>query len=503
MIPGIAAAALLARMEVPAYQASFSQSAIKTDYDPLGVTQLNETFAADTGQLIVSSETSPGSVTFTSSQLVIEHVGEKNTIVRTGADILLPICWVELDVISRTSFASGYNNVGVGIAKDANNFIYASFDQRASLRRVQVKIAGVNAFYSSAAYAFPASCRIALSLVLNSATVWVNTGAGWVALTTFQISTDVVNMASIDLSGWKPSFTVAASTSTTWVFDNLKAGLFGGVGIRDITLVTNEDSSPVNFAGKYRFTATSSGPSGLNSSFNSVWQYDPADYSITMVGVLMSSRGGLRYLDLNAHIVKNSDGTYRVVLASWGNGFGGVLQCFHKNNVGDITTGPHLIDGMTQLTLPLIPGTGSGGAYDPYLVKDGSNWLLAYAVVDNTNFTGENFYIAAATSTDMAAFTGVGSDATRAQVEGPKTIKHGGQFFIYGGGRGRHPTYNSNMVYVGAPTFSPALYNGPDTQPHIMIIPHGNEYHCLTWNQTRFNTAAFTWGDFVVYTADR
>lgn len=490
-------------VELPAYQTTFARASLQTDFNPLGITHLDESFTSDEEQLVVTSETTQGAVTFTGGTLTLDHTGVQNTIVRAGDDIELPICWVELDVISRTSFGSGYNNVGVGIAKDANNFIYASFDQSANVRRVQVKIAGSNAFYGSGSYTFPSSCRIALSLVLNSATVWVNTGTGWNALTSFQIATSVVNMATLDLTGWKPSFTMAASASSTWVFDNLKAGLFGGTGIRDITLITNDNGTPVDFAGNYRFTATSSGPSGLNSSFNSVWEYNPTNYSITMTGALMTSRDGLRCLDLNAHVVKNSDGSYRVITASWGNGFGGILQCFHKNDVGDITSGLHLITGMDQLSLPLIPGTGAGGAYDPYLIKEGTNWLLAYAVVSDTSFSGENFYIAAATSPDMVTFTGVGADSSRAQVEGPKIVKHNGKTYIYGGGRGRQPVYDATMAYVGQPTFSPSLYNGIDTQPHVMIVPHDNDYHCLTWNQTRFGSATFTWGDFLVYVTER
>lgn len=483
------------------YSQTFTQVSSKTDFDPLGVELLNEPFTTDTGQLQITSESTPGVVTFTGGNLSVAHTGVQNTIIRTGADVAAPVRWFEINVVSRTSLGSGYNNVGVGMAKDANNFIFASFDQRANLRRVQVKIAGSNVFYASAAYTFPASVKIALSLVMNSASVWIDSGSGWQCLVTHQIPTATVNMKTLDLTGWKAAFTVAASASVTWVFDNLKSGIFGGVGIRDMTLVTNASGEPISFSGKYRFTATSVCPAG--TGYNSVWEYNPADYSIAIIGSILVNRGGARQNDLNAHIVQNNDLTYRVITASWGNGFGGVIQCFHKNNVGDIMSGEAYINNPDQLSLPLIPGTGSGGAYDPYLIYNVDRWVLAYAVVDRTDFLGENFYIASAYTFDFVTFTGIASDPSRTKVEGPKICKSNDEFFIYGGGRGIQPAYDLSMNYVGDPGFSPDLYNGSDTQPHVMIFPHGSSYHCLTWNQVRFGTAAFTWGDFLVYTAAR
>ena len=480
---------------------TFTQVSSKTDFDPLGVELLNEPFTADTGQLQITSEGSPGVVTFTGGNLTVAHTGLKNTIVRTGPDVAAPVRWFEINVVSRTTLGSGYNNVGVGMAKDANNFIFASFDQRANIRRVQVKIAGSNVFYASAAYTFPASAKIALSLVMNSASVWVDSGTGWQCLVTHQIPTSQVNLKALDLTGWRASFTVAASDTVTWVFDNLKSGIFGGVGVRDMTLVTDAEGNAVSFSGKYRFTATSTCPVG--TGYNSVWEYNPSDYSIAMIGSILTNRGGARQNDLNAHIVRNADLTYRVVSASWGNGFGGVLQCYHKNSVGDIMTGEAYINSPDFLTLPLIPGTGSGGAYDPYLVYNVDRWVLAYAVVDRTDFVGENFYIACAQTTDFVTFTGIGSDPSRTKVEGPKICKSNSQFFIYGGGRGVQTAHNLAMSYVGDPDFSPALYNGTDTQPHVMTFPHGSSYHCLTWNQVRYGSAPFTWGDFLVYTAPR
>ncbi|HSX49948.1 MAG TPA: hypothetical protein VLF09_03260 [Cellvibrio sp.] len=502
MIPGIIAGGLAAvNSEYYPFEQTFTQVHSKTDFAPLGVELLNEPFSADTGQLLVTTESTVGAVTFSAGNLNVAHTGVQNTIIRTGSDIGAPLCWVEIGVVSRTSLGSGYNNVGVGIAKDANNFIYASFDQRANQRRVQVKIAGTNTFYSSASYTFPASLKIALSLVMNSASVWVDSGSGWVCLVTHQIPTASVNFKTIDLTGWKPSFTVAASASVTWVFDNLKSGIFGGVGIRDMTLITSANGDPVDFSGNYRFTATSTCPVG--TGYNTVWEYSPIDYSIVMTGAILVNRGGSRQNDLNAHIVLNDDSTYRVVIASWGNGFGGIIQCYHKNNVGDIMVGEAYINSPDLLALPLIPGTGSGGSYDPYLIYDVDHWFLAYAVVSRTDFVGENFYIAAAETVDFIAFTGVGSDPARTIVEGPKICKSNGQLFIYGGGRGEQPSYDSGMNYVGEPIFSPALYSGTDTQPHVMVFPHDDEYHCLTWNQVRFGSTAFTWGDFLVYTAPR
>jgi len=488
-------------LELLAYEQTFTQQYSKTDFSPLGVQLLDEQFTSDAGQLLVTTEGTVGTVTFSSGQLSISGSGARNTIIRTGDDIEIPVVWAEVNVISRTSLGSGYNNTGVGIAKDSNNFIYASFDQMANQRRVQVKIAGTNVFYSSASYTFPASAKIAMSLVMNSVSVWVDSGSGWSCLVTHAVPTATVNMGTLDFTGWKTSFTVAASATVTWVFDSLKSGIFGGVGIRDMSLVAHQNGAPVDFSGKYRFTATSTCPVG--TGYNSVWQYDPSDYTIEMIGAIITERSGVKYNDLNGHIVKNDDDTYRIVNASWGNGFGGVLQCYHKNNIGDIMVGSNILVSPSQLTLPLIPGSGSGGAYDPYLIHDGVRWVIAYAVVDDTDFVGENFYIALAESADMSSFSAIGDDSSRTIVEGPKICTHNGDIFIYSGGRGEQPCYDVDMNYVGGATFSPALYVGTDTQPHTMIFPHDEEYHCITWNNVKFGSAPFTWGDYLCYTAPR
>lgn len=467
----------------------------------IGMQEHSEPFTTDSGQLTLTTEGTIGSLSFTGGQCVVSMgSGTRSIIAITGPDIEFPDAFISLDVVSNGTNPTGYNNIGVGIAKDANNFIYCSLDRRNNTIRIQVKIGGSNTFLGSTAFTMGFPSKIALSLMANSAIAWTESGGTWTRRVTQDISS-LVDLQSIDLTGWKTSFTVATPNTAVWTFDNLVFSRFGAVGLRDITLITNEDGSPVDFSGNYRFTASAAAPAG---SHTAVYEYNPTTHAITQVGVIWVERGGVIYNDLAAHLVQNDDTTWRYLVSTWGNGFGGDIFIAHKDNVGDLSSGSHLVSGMTELNLPYIPS--AGGAYDPYLIRDGSDWLLAYAITDDTDFSPEDFYPAAATSPDMSTWTGIDAeDAAYNSVEGPKIYvdPDNGTPYIMNGGRGIHPVYDRDMNYLGEPSFSPALYNGTDTQPHIMLFQHGDEYRVLTWDNTKYASIAFTWGTMKVYGAPK
>lgn len=490
-------------LEVLPQDLAFTLDTAITDFPLNGLLLNSEAFTSDTGQFTLYTEGTIGTLTITGGQGVVNMgSGTRSIIAVTGADVVadVPDAFIELDVVSNGTNPTGYNNIGVGIAKDGNNFLFCSLDRRNNTIRIQVKVAGVNNFLGSIAHTMAFPSKIGLSIVGNSVIAWTYSSGTWTRRVTQDI-TSYINLTTADMTGWKSAFTVATPNTAVWTFDNLVTSRFGAVGIRDVTLVTHEDGTPIEYSGKYRFTCSAAAPVG---SHQAVYEFDPATNTITQTAVIWSDRGGTLYADLASHIIQNddTDGTMRYLVSSWGNGFGGVIEILHKDNVGDLTTGSHAVSGLTALNVPLIPGT-DGGAYDPYLIRDGADWLLAYAVVDDTTFVGEHFYVAAATSTDMSTFTAVDDDPTREQVEGPKMVLANGTPYIASGGRGEHPVYDASMVYVGEPTFSPSLYNGTDTQPHIMIFPHGAEYICLTWNNVKYSSLSFTWGDLQIYRADR
>jgi hypothetical protein len=489
--------------EVLPQDLAFTLDTSITDFPLNGLLLNSEAFASDTGQFTLYTEGTIGTLTITGGQGVVNMgSGTRSIIAVTGADVVVdvPDAFIEIDVVSNGTNPTGYNNIGVGIAKDGNNFLFCSLDRRNNTIRVQVKIAGSNTFLGSISHTMAIPSKIGLSIVGNSVIAWTHSAGVWTRRVTQDISS-YIDLTTADMTGWKSAFTVATPNTAVWTFDNLVTSRFGAVGIRDVTLVTHEDGRPVDYSGKYRFTCSAAAPVG---SHNAVYEFDPATNTIAQTAVIWTDRGGATYADLAAHIVQNddTDGTMRYIVSSWGNGFGGVIELLHKDNVGDLTTGSHLVSGMSALNVPLIPGT-DGGAYDPFLVRNGADWLLAYAVVDDTTFVGEHFYVAAATSSDMSTFTPVDDDPSREQVEGPKMVLNEGTPYITSGGRGEHPVYDTSMAYVGEPSFSPTLYNGTDTQPHIMIFPHGNEFICLTWNNSKYASLSFTWGDLQIYRADR
>lgn len=461
----------------------------------------NEPFTSDTGQFLLSTEGTMGVFSLSGGKGVATNTGEQSTFVRTGPDITMPQVFVQADCTKISGAPPAYDSMSIGISKDANNFVIANVDKLNSIIRVIAKIGGTYHFFDVHTYAAPTSFTLGMSIVGNSVCAWTNDGSGWVCRSKANVSA-YIDLQTANYTGWKSFAGVAAGGSTSWSFDNLILSYFSGVGIRDFALITHEDGTPVLFGGKYRLSATIADPTSFG--YWGIVEWDPVTETVQIVGVVMTQRSGRILGDVAGHIVKNDDGSWRLVVSTWGNtGLADGLAVMHKTGLSDPTSGASVVTGLTKLSLPLIPGSGSGGAYDAMIIKHSGQWYITYAVVDTVTFAGENFYVALATSPDMATFTGVGADSGRTVVEGPKFILVNGTPYIIGGGRGRQPVYDLTMTYLGNPTFDVPLYTGTDTQPHIATAPIGNDQVTFTWDNTKFGGQAFTWGKLLIYKAPR
>lgn len=284
----------------------------------------------------------------------------------------------------------------------------------------------------------------------------------------------------------------------------MKFGRHGGVGIRDMTIVTNEDGSPyLPTSNTTLFTATI--PDARDQAYAGVFELNMDDYSYRQVGALMVERGGKLYNDLVPHIIYYPSGNRRVTIGTWGNGFGGSIEVLHKLETSqELLSGTKIISGMTQLNLPK---SGSApGCYDPMLVYDSGNsrWLIAYAMTQRTDFSGSPFYAAAAYSTDLTTWTSIGIDSETG-YEGTKIVKAAGDYWIMAGGpagmSNSSRVFDSAMTYVGPLT---AVFEGStDTQPHPMVFPYESRQVLLTFDNTKYASRDFTWGNLLVYEAAR
>lgn len=499
-----------ARQEIPITSLAFSQvnEIDYTDLLPAALTDMTETFASDTGQFTKYTEGTAGTTSIAGNKMTVTHSsGARNDIVVQNAQSLtVPQCWVEVQVNVTNTGGTSYDGGGVGLAKDANNFIWASLDRLNSIVRVQIKIGGTNTFLGSITQAWGTSFKLAMSMIGNSICVWADTGSGWV----FKVGQDVTTQYNFqttgNLTGWKPAFTLANGGGTSvWEFSNFKFGRFGAVGIRDMTLVTNEDGSPYfPSSDKVLFSATAVDPRGIG--YAGVFELDLTARTIAQKSVIMVQRSGKTYGDLSPHIIYYANGNRRMVIGTWGNGFGGSIQTLHQLfTTGDILTGTNLVT-MTGITLPGQSGANPG-AYDAMAVYDAANarWLIAYTLVDNTNFSGNPFYAAACYTTDWSSFTLIAKDSTHNGYEGTKLIPVGGAYFIAAGGPAgsgnSSRVYDASMNYLGP--LNAVFHGGADTQPHPMAFPYGDKMLMLTFDNTKYGSGAFTWGNAEIYEAAR
>lgn len=469
---------------------------------PSALQLLNETFPADVN-FTKYTESFAGTTAVASNKYTITHVGSKNDIVvKNTVSFSMPLVWVEVTVGVTNTGGTGYDNGGVGLVKDANNFIFASMDRLANTIRLQIKIGGTNTFIGSVAQTWGTSFKIALSLVANSACVWVDTGSGW----TYKTGSSVVAYYDFrttgNLTGWNPGFTLAnGGGNSTWDFSALKAGAFGGVGMRDQTLVT-DSAGLVYFPSTdtIQFSATLPDPRG--EAYCGVFTMNLLTNALVQTSAIMVSRSGKTYNDLSAHIIRYDNGDRRMLISTWGNGFGGSIQTLHELfTSGDVLSGFNVVT-MTAITLPGQVGT-LPGAYDAMMAWDGSQWLIAYTLTRDTSFAGNPFYAALATSASMSSFSLVSSDTTNSGYEGSKLINDSGVMYVMASGPAgtgdKVRVYDIGMNYLGDLTVS--LSGGADTQPHPMMFPHGGKRKILTFDNTRYGGVQFTWGHIRIYEA--
>lgn len=469
---------------------------------PPALDLFTELFTSDTGQFTTFADGTIGAFAVTGGQGVLSQAeaAARNIFVQRGADLDMPQWFASVDVVS-VSGASGI--VGLGIAKDANNYCVLDWNRGTNTLRWSVKLAGSFAQTATTAATLTPPFRLGYSAVLGSACAWVDRGKGWELLA----SAELAGVASMDfktlaLTGWKACVSHASSIICSETIDNWRFGRFGAVGLRDMTWVTQEDEKPYVDDGLAYFTGTS--PDARGIAYMSLHSFDVETGEILQTGALLTTRSGATQPDLSGHVI--TDGTdCRLFTSSWGNGFGGTLEVLHAAApAADLLHGSHLV-AVSALNLPSTPV--GGGEYDPMAVKIGSTWYLAYTVTDDTDFVSDPFYTAVASSADLSSWSQVGTpDSGNQGFEGTKIHRMSNGFFVYSGG---HTSARAYALLTGAYAgdLDVTTRGGSSTFPHPAVSPleyaDGREQVFLSFDDTRFAGVAFTWGHVRIYEAPR
>jgi hypothetical protein len=472
---------------------------VQAQFAPPALNLVTEAFVSDTGQFTHLGAT-PFTTFVVSGTLVATNSSgaARSDTVQVGADITMPQLAVSVDITARTNAATGYDFVTCGIAKDANNMIVATYERIANSITMQLIIGGTQTFNAAVTpTAMTAPFSMGFSLIGNVACVYTNTGSGWTFRTSYDF-TAKLNLKAAALTGWKACFGYASNSNSSITLDNFTAGRFGGFGFRDFSVVTNENGTPYISSGLAYFTAAMNDGSGVGSQ--GLLSLDLSSYAVTQIGVLMLSRAGSIQNDGAMHVIRKSDGTFRICAATWGNPGGGAIDIWYgTSSAALLGGGSFVLASFTKLTLP---GQAAGyAAYDPFLILDGSTWRLAFTLSESLAFTGNPFYSAAATSPDLATWTLDNIDSRNRPYEGTKFCMVGGVPYITSGSIGTVRCYDKHLNFRGF--LNVTTDGGGNTYPHAMVFETGSKTVLLTSDGTKPAgvTAANTWGQMIIHEA--
>ncbi len=469
----------------------------------------DETFTSDTGQLSYFTTGTPGTTSFTGGTLEIDQspAGTQNNFVTLNSVTLsVPQFWAEVEVTSDGG-STGFENAGVGIFKDTDNYMFLSMDSNISEFRLQIKIAGSQTFHAQQTVSPPLSYKLGIALVGNSVTMYIDTGSGWVYTSSYDVTSKYDFRTNGNLTGWNPAILAGSAGGNIWNFDNFKFGRHGGVGLRDQVLVTNEDGSTY-FKDRNTVMFTASVPDATGKSYCGIFELDLSSYTLTQPGLIFVDRGGKLYDDLIGHIIYYHNGDRRLTMSTWGNGFGGSIQVLHKLDTTEdyLASGSHIATSMTQLNLPQSGTTP--GVYDQMLYYNDaeSKWKIIYTNTEDTSFSGSPFFASLAESTDLTTWSLVQNDISNQGYEGTKVFYYAGKYWhiaagIGGGGPYEERVYNNELDFYGE--LQAAVEGDGNTQPHAAMVPYNDKIIMITHDGIKFGTENFTWGNFLIFEANR
>lgn len=500
-------------------QMAFTSFLTQPIFDPqplrAEVTDLIETFASTADIEVTTTKYGGTAGTASVAGNILTISGGDNTAVLAKTSVssfTVPDAFIEVGI--DTQGTSGSQDIlEVGIFLDGSAFVTGSIDRVANTAWIQVTNPSSDQRVAQVSFTVPSGAfRLGFGYMQNAAAMYVDTGSGWTYVTGGDTSAYLNLNAPSTLTDLRAGFILASASPTTWKFDKLRSGRFGAVGFRDPTLVTNKGGTPYINAGKAYVTAsttlafTSGGGGG--ATHNSIHEIDLSTMEIEMVGVFYNVRSSVFRYDLNLHIVDNGDGTQELFWATWGDSStSGGIRMVHSAFTGAYQFGTRvMIPAPTYLALPGLP-SGASGSYDGMAAWDGAQWRMAYAIVNTSTSFSSNFWPAQATSSDLSTWTLVGADTGHAGFEGTKLLKAAGQFWTTAGGPFSGTkvarVYDDTMAYQGdLPATMPGSTSN-DTRGHAMIFPYGSYQYMITFDDTRWNSVNFTWGQYIVQRSPR
>ena len=454
------------------------------------------------------SESALGTLSIATGQATITHNSgsNKSNFIIEGDSINMPQVMLSVDLISQTGTVGAYCAVLLGIIKDENNYIVANYSLKnvASNLTIQIKIGSSSSFHFAVTKTPELPETLGFSIVGNSLVIWTKTTAGVWTIRTYFDFTGTIDLKAQDLSLWHGMFGLATPGDNTnsVVYDNFKIGRFGGVGIRDITAVTNEKGNPIVVDGKSLCLASLPDPTGqIAGTSLAVVSIDLTVPSVTQVGLIMVNRGGKIQNDQAGHILLKDNGDQIFSVSTWGDAptATNILIKLELLSTQNLLSGSHIVSSMLACNLTVLPSGGS--RWDPFLVKIGTIYYMAYVASDVSAYS---FYPVLDSSTDLSTWENIGSAPTDTRHEGTKIVIVDGEYFVVAGTQFTMKSYElltmkpRGLLHITSPGTGV-------TQPHPMIVPYKKLLYILTFDDTKYPPGGsnFSWGNLRIFVSPR
>lgn len=280
------------------------------------------------------------------------------------------------------------------------------------------------------------------------------------------------------------------------------AGGFGQLGLRDVRVVTTATGEPWTEDGQVLLSATSAGPGFFDTAHASLWRLDPTTYAVTHASDLFFRRPDApgAYGDHAVHVVRHED-RWLVATSTWAD-FDvarnpSVRVTLAETDV-DVTRGEHLLD-TRELPLP-TDGLRSVGVWDPYLLRDDRTWRVGF-VSARKYF---EFHPALASGPTLDELRLDAAATRRRATEGTTLARIDGELRVLASDgrdnprrlRGRYPVLDLDLREVGT---LDAPY--PTNIPWPTLVDLGDEQLLVTFDGTPYGGDLLgygTHGDLVV-----
>lgn len=278
---------------------------------------------------------------------------------------------------------------------------------------------------------------------------------------------------------WNPRAAGERSPVLGW-----RSGTFGGLGYRDIHLVTHADGSPVARDGRLFLTVTHAGPGFADTAHCGVWSWVPETRSLESVARLWFRRDGRVLGDHATHLVRHED-RWLVATSTWGDFDRTTMGIRLAESTADLLTGEHVLDS-SPLELP-VP-TPCVGTWDPHLALVDGHWHVAF-VAARRFFDFRPALARAREPGRLEGFELLGSAEDRRATEGTVLQRIGGAWRLLAsdgrdnpaGLRARYPVFDLDLTEVGG---LDAPY--PSNIPWPTLVERPDGWHLATFDGTPY-----------------